>query len=364
MPTLPTNEDGSLRPFTADEYDAFGLKRRGVTGEGDHIITDLGPDGSGCTRRFFCNWNQRFNAAIYFVGAVKKLKIAATASISRLLPQRDPVFPNWVATKVRISPYRFTGEIEATGETIADGASPTKEANPSFTLAALDVTYEMVPFDLATDAAVAGNALGEQLRYVTWPGFPGADASTDASYIGLPGGILRYVTTDGTTATGPAGTAIPFSVGFVEGTKKFKIVWRRVPEDVWSLTSGLFVGIIGTETARGYIGSVNQEYFQGYPPLSLQLLGVEERLLPDPTGLGYSWDLAYIFSYKPVPYGQLGFYFHDTKTSGAQSGYYQVLRPAAGAMTKDASAIGDNDSLFHVKDFADLFNPGAFIDPS
>jgi hypothetical protein len=110
---------------------------------------------------------------------------------------------------------------------------------------------------------------------------------------------------------------------------------------------------------RGYIGSVNKTAFQGYPPLQLQLIGIEQRLLPDPTGFGYSWDLVYNFSQKVVPYGQLGFYFHDTARAGSTSGYYQVLRPAAGKVTKAAGAIGENDSLFPVQEFADLFKPGA-----
>jgi hypothetical protein len=354
MPALPLNEDLSLRPFTAVEYAAFGLKRRGVTGEGDHIVTDLGPDGSGCTRRFFCNWEQRFQAAIYFVGACKSfINDLGVRKISRLLPQRDPEFSNWVATKCHISPFRFTGDIEPTGEDSGDNA-PTKEPLAEFTLAALDITYEMVPFDLADDASTTV----ETDRYVTWPGYPGADTSADASYIGLPGGILRYATTDGTTATGPAGVRIPFAVGFAEGSGKFKVIWRRVPFDVWGSGTALFQRLIGSTTTRGYIGSVNKTAFRGYPELSLQLLGIEQRLLPDPTGLGYSWDLGYLFSQKVVPYGQLGFYYHDTATSSPKSGYYQVLRPAAGITTIAAGSLGADDSLFPVKEFADLFKPG------
>jgi hypothetical protein len=361
MPTLPTNEDGSLRQFTATEYAAMNIRRRGVNGEGDHIQCDLGPDGSGCTRRYFCTWAERFNAAIYFVGAVKMYSTSGGAKISRLLPQRDPAFSNWIATKVRISPFRYTGTIDDTGEEPGANA-PTKEAMPEFTLAALDVTYEMVPFILQSDAAITS----EKHRYVTWPGYPGADVSADASYIGLPGSTLRYATSDGTRgAAGPAGVPIPYPVGFVEGSSKFKVIWRRIPEQAWAPGTPLNEQVIGSADVPGMIGSLNKFGFDGYPPLSLQLLGIEQRLLPDPTGIGYSWDLGYLFAHAPKKFGHLGYYYHAVSPPSPPaspppptipSGYYQVLRQSGGQTTKAAASIDDTDSLFRVTDFDDLFN--------
>lgn len=348
MPTLPTNADGSLRAFTAEEYADMDIRRRGVRADHGHVTYQMGPDGSGCTRKFSCAWDERFNAAIYFAGAGVSYNDPDTGvrKLSRLLPSRDPDYPNWICTKCEIMPWKFLGTIE-------DEAADS-ESLPVFERAELACVYEMVPFDLTTDEQTTA----ETDRYVTWPGYPGAEMSSDAQYIGLPGSIIQYATADGTVATGPAGVPIPYPVGFVEGSSKFKVVWRRVPFDVWGPTTALFLRLIGTASTRGYVGSVNKTAFRGYPELSLQLLGIEQRLLPDATGLGYSWDLGYLFSQKVVPYGQLGFYFHDTKTVGGQSGYYQVLRPLAGKTTIAAAGIGADDSLFPVKEFSDLFKPG------
>lgn len=347
MPAPFTNPDGSLRAFTLAEYDAMRIERRGVEGAGDHVVYSLGPDGSGCPRKFFCDWDQRFNAAIYFAGASKTYTDGGgDFKISRLMPSRDPDFPNWICTKVRISPFRFMGEIEDPGD--------DSEPLPKFDRAELECTFEMVPFELAADA----DTVAETDRYVTWPGFPGAEITTETTYIGLTGNALVYATSDGTTATGPAGTPIQFGAGFTEGSSNFRVVWRRVPADAWGPSTVLGQRVLGTVAGRGYVGAVNKTTFHGYAAHSLQLRGVEARLLPDPTGLGYAWDIAYVMSEKPTPYGHLGIYFHDVKTVGNQSGYYQILRPSAGTTIKAPGTIGDTDSLFIEREFANLFVPG------
>src|SRR5262249_5960244 len=155
---------------------------------------------------------------------------------------------NWICTKCRVSPFKFLGTIDE-GET---------EPLPVFERAELECTYEMVPYlaDIA-DSDIDPATTGETARYVTWPGYPGADVIAEASYVGLPGGVVHYATTTGSTSTGPAGTPVPFAVGFAEGTKRLKAIWRRVPEVAWQPTSDLFARVIGDETTRGMIGSLN-----------------------------------------------------------------------------------------------------------
>ncbi|AMV23779.1 hypothetical protein VT84_05160 [Gemmata sp. SH-PL17] len=346
-PTLPENPDGSLREFTEDEIAAMRIQRRGVSEEG-HVRYNLGPDGAGCTRVFFCAWEERFNAAIYFAGACKIWLDGSTETISRLVPQRDPDFPNWICTKVDIDPFRFTGDIEE-----PDDDDDVSEQLPIYDKAELRCVYEMVPFEVKPDE----DTENETERYVTKPGYVGCEITTEANYVGLPGGVLQYVTDDGVTK--PAKVPIPFAVGFTEPMRRFSIIWRRVPFDAWGAGKPLTNRVIGNEDTKGVLGSVNKTTFLGYWSLTLLLVGVEERLLPDPTGLGYSWDIKYIFQHKPVPFGQLGFYYHTVKTGEGEAGYYMVLRPPAGTGTIDANDLGDDDSLFPVREFEDLFQVAA-----
>lgn len=365
---LPTDDDGKLVAFDEAAVAALGLMRRGVKAEHDHVRYTFSPQGSGCTRRFKCHWDQRFNAAIYLAGACASYIDSGSGvrKLSRLMPQRDPDYPEWACTKVEVMPWRFLSNLDLTGVADPEDADQIDAVNPGykkgmhvpvFDRAELVATFEQCPWSFQDDDELSPS-LGEQGRYVTWPGYPGADVSAEANYIGLPGSTLWYATADGTVATGPAGTPIPFPVGFVEMTGKVSAVWRRVPLNVWGAATALFNRLIGTETTRGYIGSLNKTEFRGYPPLSLQLIGIEQRLLPDPTGIGYSWDLRYFWAHAVKPFGHTGLYFHDVKTSGSQSGYYQALRPAAGRTRIDAASLGDNDAMFHVREHADLFKPG------
>jgi hypothetical protein len=343
--TLPTDETGKLHSFTDEFLATIDIKRRGVGDSHDHVRYNLGPDGSGCTRKFSCVWDRRFDAAIYFAGAATTyVDGGGDTKISRLLPQRDPDYPNWVCTKVELMPWRYMGTIPA--------KSAGSEPVPNFDRCDLEATYEMVPFELVAD----DDTVVETQRYVTWPGFPGADITTTTDYVQMVGSMLKYRTTDG--AAKPANVPIPYYIGFPENKSTIRFIWRRVPFDVWGPSSSLFQRVIGSEAGRGYIGAVNLTTFRGYPPAQLQLLGVEQRLLPDPTGLGYSWDLTFLASQKPVPYGQLGFYYggNASDSSAGTAGYYQVGRD--GAIVQDVADIEDDDSVFHVREFSNLLNPG------
>lgn len=349
LPVPPTNDDGSLRYYTSDELAQIDLKRIGVSGEGTHTHEDFGPDGSGATRMFSCKWEERFAAALVMVGACKSyVDGGGKLAISRLLPDSYPglLELNWICTKVRTDPYRYMGEI-------AD--VDFGQSMPVFERAKLECTYELVPFSLIDDPEVPAE-FGEMERYVTEPGFPGAEITTETSVITMPGGMLNYTTSDGTSK--PAGVPIPYNVGFPETISKKKAVWRRVPKDVWGPGTDLTRRVKGDGVTRGLIGAVNKTAIWGHPPLTLKLEGVEERLLPDPRGVGYSWDLGYLMSEKAAPYGHLGLYFSDTADTGNVSGYYQVLHRTL-QQTQDAATLAGVDTapLFHVRDLRELFVP-------
>ncbi|MDY3558403.1 hypothetical protein R5W23_005496, partial [Gemmata sp. JC673] len=174
LPIPPTNADESLRYYDPDEVALMDLRRIGVSGTGDHIQDDMGPDGSGSRRLYSCSWAERHATAIYLLGFTKTYTDSGGAlRISRLLPDRHPAYDifNWVATKCRITPYRYTGTIE-------DANLNYGQHIPVFERAHLEVTYELVPFDLKEDFELGEIAEREMERYVTLPGYPGADVST------------------------------------------------------------------------------------------------------------------------------------------------------------------------------------------
>jgi hypothetical protein len=349
----PTNPDGSLRYYTEAELAQIDIKRRGVGGEGTHVEENFGPDGSGATRLYSCEWAERFAAVLVMVGYAKSYTDGdGKDRISRLLPDCHPglLNLNWIATKCRTSPYRFTGTIDPVdfGQTM-----------PRFTRALLEVNYELFSAPLLDDDELAADQ--EYQRYIVEPGHPGADITVQSSYIQMPGGIQNFTSANGTDR--PAGLPVPYSIGVPESTSTKKFIWKRVPRDLYGEGTTLYNRIHGDGITRGYIGSLNKTTFFGHPPLTLKLENVEERLLPDPLGLGYAWDIVFVFSHKPTPYGHLGLLFFETTVGGgaATSGYYQVtgLTNAQTRTAAELAAAGDSVAMFHIREHADLLIVGA-----
>jgi hypothetical protein len=250
---------------------------------------------------------------------------------------------------VRIRPWRFTGEIDDVdfGETL-----------PQFTRALLEVHVERVPFTVLDDAELPPE-FPELDRYVTYPGYaPGGEVTSETNYIQSPGAILNYTTPDGTTA--PAGVPIPYNIGITESLLRKRATWRRVPADIWGPDKPLTQMIFGDGTpgSRGYIGSLNKVTLFGHPPLTLKLEAVEEKQMADATGLGEVVDITYVWSYKPTPYGHLGYYYYGTSDPTNINGYYQVLARTEGQQTLAVADIDDDSSAFHVRDHRNLFLPG------
>src|SRR5579883_475012 len=354
-PTLPADGTGQLVPFSAQDIQLMDIRRRGMN-DGSHVRWNFGRDGTGCTRKFSCAAQYRWNCLIYFVGAATTYTDnAGNLQVSRLVPLTDPEFPAWICTKVEFEPYQYLAQIDGIDGGVANGG----QALPFYARCDFTATFELVPFTVAADGVVTS----ELNRYVTKPGYPGADVSTETHYIGLKEGTIQFASADG--ASRPAGIPIPYASGFPEHFSKFSVIWRRLPLDAYGQNTTLFdriFGIVsGQELTPGILGSLNLLSFLGNAPLTVQLIGVEDRLLPDPTGLGYSWDLKYTFSRKNVPFGHLGYYWTETNKPPlpvATNGYYEVLRPAAGAQNKTAAQINDGDSLFNVRDFGELFIVG------
>jgi hypothetical protein len=340
----PLNADLSLRYYTPSEFSLIDLRRRGVSGEGEHTLEQLGPDGCGTPRLFSCRWEERYAAALVLVGYAKRYEDAFMRErISRLMPDVYAITGDqrWACTKVRLSPYRYTGTISP----ILEGLDA-----PDFERCDIEATYEQVPYYLFEDVLTTFD--NEFSRYVIYPGYPGAEITSESQYVTLPGGTLKYLNAGNVV---PAGTPVPHSYGFPETYTNLTYVWRRVPFELWGAGTDLTNRVKGTAGVRGMIGSVNLTTFDGHPPLSLQLRAVEEKLLPDPM-FGYSWDIVYKLNKAEKLEGHLGFYFHSVRAAAGNPGYYQVGRSSLVTnLPIPAASLGDNDSLFHAREFAELF---------
>lgn len=354
VPVPATNPDGSLRYYTPTEKALIDLRHRGVSGTGDHMVEEFGPDGSSCVRRYSCAYDERYAAVVMLVGYAKLYDAGGeppVLKVSRLMPDTHPNAAkfNWVCTKARVLPFRYTGAIDPAG---------FGQDVPRFTRADIEATYELVPYELEEDG-VFGGPDDEMFRYTIHPGHGLTPVTVDASYIQFAGGSQKFRTPTGVGV--PAGVPVPYNVGFPESLRRFSFVWERVPSGVWGPEKPLTRTVLGdgTPVNRGYIGALNRTALFGRPPLTLKLEGVGEQLVPDPSGVGYSWRISYLMSEKAVPYGHLGFWFTATAATGGTSGYYQVGSASAGTVTADADTIAANDgsTVFHVREFSKLWNP-------
>lgn len=347
---MPTNPDGTLRPFNDEEITAMQLETRGVR-DGSHPSESFSPAGSGCTRKWFCKWESRFDAVRHLVGQVAIYADGAGDDrITRLLPQAHPDFAKWICTKADITGFQFDGTLKTTG------GSGNKL--PNYSRAEITANYEQVPFKLATDEEIDYDT--EILRYVTEPGYPEAEGEPFAEYITLPGGVLRYQTVTGVP---PHGQGVLHNIGFTQGGEKIHAIWRRVPNTAYQPGSNLFTRIHGdpVNDVRPMIGSVNSAALFGRPALTCLLESVLPRRRPDPAtdpiGTNYSWDLKFTWVYKPQTH--FYFYFWDAKsTPTIDNNWYSIKRGDDAYI--DPETFGDTDSLFPRRDHAaDLFRINA-----
>lgn len=341
-------DTNALAYYDETEIAQMDIKRLGVGSEHDHITEEFGPDRSGGPRRFSCKWEERYAALVYFLGYSDVYTDSGTKKLTRLMPMIHHYGSkfNWIAVSARTTGWRYMGVIDD-----ADFGEPV----PQFERAIIEIDMQLVPFKLFDDAELGED--GELERYVTYPGHaPGGEIASETNYVQMPATFLNYATPSGTG--NPSGVPIPFNIGLPETISKFKTTWHRVPEQCWGKGSDLYDMVYGDGVTRGYIGALNKTSLFGYRPLTLQLENVEARLLPDPTGLGHSWDLIHVWKAKQVPHGHLGFLYLNPSDPTNLNGYYQALAVNAGQTELDVPDIGDFDSAFHVREMRNLWMPG------
>ncbi|WP_439627478.1 hypothetical protein [Gemmata sp.] len=334
---MPVNPDGTLRPYDADEIAAWHLGTRGID-DGNNPEEFYSPDGNGCTRRWLCDWNDRFDVIKHLVGqTVKWLDTSGgdpVAKLSRLKPQTHPTYDQWWCSKANVTGHKFIEDDVSAGE---------GNRSPRWDAAEITAQYEQVPMRFVPDDELDS----EIQRYVTEPGHIQAEVTTAAQYTTMPGGIMKFKTSDGSP---PHNTPVPYNIGYTDCEGKFSAIWRRIPEDQFKPDSPLFKRVYGDPDVgtRPWIGSTNSTVLFGRGIGTCLLEGVEPKLQPDPIGSGYSWDLKWVWFYKPQTHYKLRYW----ATSGAiENGYYEVAKPDAPYTAIED--LGDDDSLFHLRDHTD-----------
>lgn len=352
MPVDPGT--GQLIAYTDDQVAAWNLESRDIR-DGAHPTEVFSPEGATSERSYFCDWEDRYDVIKWLVGEAAIWSDAGDDTVTRIPPQTHPdaeFADKWFCTKVvSITGHKPTGDA---------GGPAWSLPSPEYERAEIKCLFEYVSYaaDKADDEVTT-----EQDRYTIAPGHPFNDIATSAEYVTMPGGSLNFLESGGVGPpyTAPHMTTIPYGIGFPMMREKFSFTWERVPFTGFQPSSTLRQRVQGTAANRTYIGSVNKTTFGNYPAGTLQLQGCEPRLMLDPTGTGWVWRIKYIFEYAPD--GMHNLYFFDSRrdpTTNAPltpslSGWYQAGR---GPTYQAPGAIADDTTLFHEREFADLWVVG------
>jgi hypothetical protein len=336
---LRTNPDGSIRPFTAAEIAAIGLRTFGVK-DGAHPTWSLDPGSASAHRDWHCNGNAFKDARALLLGGVR-LTEELNPRLSRLMPMAMPGERNYPAMAIESA----TG----TGGCGIDGP----DGVPVYPKLHLRVRHELVFFGLQSDDVV----ISEQLRYTeTLP------SQTEVRYLSLGGmsSSLKYITADASSAL--YGRPIPVSIGRPDQTMKFAFKWWRIPLSAWNNAAPpLFGGVY--QRARGpatflapegsYVGCVNKLKFFGRPPGTVLFDGVDEEPVPDLVDGNYCFNLIYRFTERASGWNKI--WYQARSGEGVDSGYYYVSRTP---IYHDAGDVPDGVSLYNERDLNRLWLVG------
>jgi len=357
---LQFNPNGSIRPFSQAEIDAMAILSRGVK-DGSHPTHSRQIGSTTVRRTFFCAGPYLESFIAYMLGGATTYtdptENPSVMRISRLLPQAYPGKPQVVATQI-------VSARGARAQGIDGAGTPPLPLYPAWEV---EVLYEMVPFDLRTDAQIISQDLVEGSRYVQQ-----LPSTVESKYLNLPGGSCIYRVSGGGA---PNGKPVPYSIGIIEPTQIIKYRWNRVPYTAYLPGTPLYKRIYGDPESNElpFIGTINKTKFLGRPPGSMKLLGVEEDLVFDQLA-GYAndpnkglvWNLTYDFEYTARTLGWNSLYYMETTASGnAAAGYYNTVRVANPPVPYYPPGENpDGVSYWNCREFAYLFNVGVVPPPT
>lgn len=347
MMGLPTNEDGTCRPFTPEEVVAMGIEIIGIK-DGASPVHVRALNSSTIRVMYRC-LAPAFDNGDFLAYMLGGSNWTGDGFLSRLLPQTYPLLPEFACTKLEDAHgypiARFAG-----GQYL--GKSPLG-AIPAYAKMTCEFTFEHVPFALLPD----GLTSSELFRYVqTLP------STTEANYLTLPSSVLRYFRDPEEPGFDPTrrpnNVSIPHSIGFPVVTQTIRRKWIRVPFGAWQPGAPLYNRVVGdpTNNQRPYIGTVNDRNFMGYDRWTLLYLGIDEELDRDPIGEGYCWNLTHKWMFDPQTHLRKYFFETDAKTGvGNGNGYYFVgtsqFWPA-----NSIAALPDDTTYLCERNHMNLFN--------
>lgn len=330
LPVPPTNANGSLRDYTADEIAQMGIKHVGV-GDGSHPTIVRRVNEATYSAEYFCNYDALEAFICYMLGAAVVYDDAGTSKISRLRPFAYPGKSHTFATSLdQATGYRYTGLQESDGRPIYDKWK-------------CQFMFQQVPFLVLDDAELS---VSESERYIQE-----LPSVAQPDYVTLPGGILKFIREDGGGATG---TQIPYNVGWTNTAVQIKKKWIRVPYIGWQKGSALRDRVFGNieSGVEPYLGSINKTGIFGYAPGQLLLTSVEEELMLDPINEEQHWNLTFSWLARSVSHNWFKFF----DPAGENTGWYFVSNDHTYYDTVD---LPDGKSLFNAREHFDLFDVAA-----
>lgn len=344
-----------LTDYGQAEIDSWDVGEQGVRdGTSPTIVFDR--EGAVATRKIICNWDTRLDTVRYFLGDTSTyLDGGGVMRLSRLLPQRLPDKPKFIAVKLAepITGHQSEGMEDEDGDVTPApvGTSPRVTWREStvnrYTRAKLVIQYERVPFDVDFDA----NTANEIERYVQY--LPG---ESNADYLTRPAATQVYKTPDGSP---PHDIPVPFATGVVDPTHRFRLAWHRIPGDGFGpeaasgTPSPLWLRIFGDDSNPPWLGAINKSRFRGHRAGTVLLEAVAITYAPNVLGDDrMEWGIEYGFAVKSIGGWHTSWYFPNT-TQALAGGRPKKYEVGASTVYYAVADIPDQDGNYNVRDFAD-----------
>lgn len=371
MPVDPVT--GQCIPFTPAQIAAMKIQTFKVRDQ-SHPTEERLVGASTMQRTFLVDWFQRYDFFELVLGNVSTYTLppsagAGTIGLSRLLPDptygRAPDYPPYLLNEIIAMKI---ASCKGFGKNLGEDTS----GMPYYTKAEVVVDYELVPWNLLTDAQTLLTGAGEYSRYNIWP----TEGDSDAEFTTMPGGCLHWIVQGGSTTLGlglpiPHMRPITFNIGKVTPTQKRTWTWVRIPASGYypgsPLHTRLFYGNSYDGNPPGsapytvpFIGSVNSKPVGGYQPGTLLLESVGEVLKRDVLGSDWVYDLKFHWNFRPTGWLFLPYFDPSTLPDGSPAnpganGYYFFGK---GNQYYDATNIPDDYGLYNSRDHSLVWQLG------
>lgn len=356
---LPTSP---LSYPTQDTIDTWNVREGGARDQSSPTDT-YEMNNSTSRRKYYVKWAKRYDFIAYMLGYSILWNDSGTTRISRLLPRKDPDATALIATKVtQLKGFQWKSNLITTTTLGSAGFATDPSRNfghtgyqwsdgqaSTYTDADIEILFEHPDYFMVEDSTVyAADPYGELGRYVA----PG-DYDGSSEYLTLPGGMMKYAVSGGTPSP-PHNQVIPFNNGKVLSQEKFQLIWKRLPYDIWSSTSDLFVFVYGDGGSNvPAVGRINKTTFYGRPAGTVLFESVKPILMRDPRGDFFEWQLTYNFTFNPYGWNNLYYYVKG----GTNAGFYYATSEESGgaAVYRAPGSVPDNQALYNETELNKLF---------